>query len=135
MDTLSKAERSALMARVKSRNSLPELKVRSMAHRLGYRFRLHRRDLPGTPDIVFPKWKTVIFVHGCFWHRHSGCRLASNPKSNVPFWANKFSQNVERDRRIAKALRRQGWRVKVVWECQTRRDAELEKSLRKLFTN
>jgi DNA mismatch endonuclease (patch repair protein) len=99
VDIITPAERSALMSRIQGKNTKPEILVRSMAHSLGYRFRLHRRDLPGTPDIVFPRLGKVIFVHGCFWHQHRGCRYAYKPKSNSLFWEKKFSGNRERDKR------------------------------------
>lgn len=118
-------ERSSLMARVKGKNTKPELLVRKELHRLGYRFRLHRRDLPGRPDIVLPKYKTAIFVHGCFWHRHPGCSKASTPKTRVDFWQDKFTTNMARDRRNEDALRSDGWQVLVVWECETKRIDEL----------
>ena len=106
------------MSRIRSRDTGPELLVRSALHRAGYRFRLHSKDLPGRPDIVLPKYHTVVFVHGCFWHRHKGCRFAYTPKSRVAFWNNKFRGNIERDRRTSTALRKLGWRVVTVWECQ-----------------
>ncbi|MBP0439560.1 very short patch repair endonuclease [Tianweitania sediminis] len=119
-DRISKERRSWLMGRVGSRNTSPELRVRSVAHSLGLRFRLHKKDLPGRPDIVFPKHKLAIFVHGCFWHRHSGCRKASNPRSSVEFWQSKFAANVARDARAVQDLEELGWRVAVIWECETR---------------
>lgn len=119
------AQRSALMAKVRGKNTRPELLVRRKVHALGYRFRLHRRDLPGTPDLVFAGRRTVLFVHGCFWHRHPGCRLASTPKTRVAFWEAKFAANVERDRQKEGELRATGWRVGVVWECETRKPALL----------
>lgn len=91
-----------------------------MLHRMGYRFRLHRRDLPGSPDIILPKYQTALFVHGCFWHRHKGCKFAYTPKSRKRFWQEKFARNVERDRQATKELRGLGWRVVVVWECELR---------------
>ena len=117
------------MQKVKQRNTKPEIVVRRAAHALGYRFRLHRRDLPGSPDIVLPRHKVAVFVHGCFWHRHPGCRYASTPKANAEFWLNKFSHNVERDARKERELRALGWRVLVIWECETRDRARLEQSL------
>ena len=107
-----------MMSRIRSKNTKPELAVRSMLHRMGYRFRLHRRDLPGCPDIVLPKYKTVIFVHGCFWHQYPGCKYAYNPKSRKAFWQKKFKQNVERHKRVRKELTKLGWKVIVIWECQ-----------------
>jgi len=119
MDTLSPSRRSWNMSRIRGRDTAPELRVRSALHRAGLRFRLHRRDLPGTPDIVLPRFKTVIFVHGCFWHRHEGCKYAYMPKSRIEFWEEKFSRNVERDRRKILQLQQAGWRVEIIWECET----------------
>ncbi len=106
------------MSRIRGENTRPEIIIRSALHRMGYRFRLHVRALPGRPDIVLPKLKTVVFVHGCFWHRHPGCKYAYNPKSRVEFWQSKFRQNVERDQAVIKELQTLGWKVKTVWECQ-----------------
>ena len=124
MDRLTPQRRSANMSRIRSTNTAPERTVRSVLHRLGYRFRLHDRSLPGTPDIVLPRWKTVILVHGCFWHRHPRCHFAYNPKSRQEFWTSKFTENVDRDRRHKRALKRHGWHVVTIWECQVaERDA------------
>lgn len=112
--------RSSLMKKVRQRDTRPEIVVRRTAHTLGYRFRLHRRDLPGSPDLVFPRHTVAVFVHGCFWHRHPGCRYASTPKNNSEFWNDKFRRNVERDARKESELRDLGWRVLVIWECETR---------------
>lgn len=114
------AARSKNMAAIRGRNTTPELRVRSLLHRLGYRFRLHLGDLPGSPDVVLPKYRTVVFVHGCFWHRHPGCRYATTPRNRAEFWERKFEQNVERDRRQQEQLIAMGWRVMVVWECELR---------------
>lgn len=119
------------MGRIQSRDTAPELAVRRLAHRLGYRFRLQRRDLPGSPDLVFPSRRKAVFVHGCFWHRHSGCRLAYEPKSNVDFWSAKFRKNVERDIRVKEELECMGWGVLVIWECETVDRAALASELRK----
>lgn len=119
MDIVDRATRSRMMAGIKGRDTKPERIVRSWLHRAGFRFRLHRRDLPGSPDIVLPRWNAVIFVHGCFWHRHPGCSKAAAPKSNRHFWNAKFAANLARDRRKMSALRRAGWRVMIVWECRT----------------
>lgn len=108
------------MAQVKGKNTKPELVVRRALHALGYRFRIHRGDLPGRPDIVLPKYKTVIFVHGCFWHRHPDCRKASVPKTRVDFWQQKFDANIARDRKNVSALEDAGWQVLTVWECETK---------------
>jgi DNA mismatch endonuclease, patch repair protein len=118
MDRISKEHRSWNMSRIRSKNTAPEMIVRSLLHRLGYRFRIHRRDLPGRPDIVLPKLRVALFVHGCYWHRHKGCRLAYTPKSRTEFWQHKFEENVERDKRSIGALRELGWHVLVIWECQ-----------------
>ena len=133
-DTLTKAERSALMAKIRGTNTKPEVLVRSALHRAGLRFRLHAGALPGRPDIVLAKHRTAIFVHGCFWHRH-GCRLSSEPSSRRAFWREKFARNVERDRRTAAALRRAGWRVLTVWECALRGNARREASIARLVRN
>jgi DNA mismatch endonuclease (patch repair protein) len=119
MDRLTKEHRSWNMSRIKGKNTKPEMIVRKMMHERGYRFRLHCKDLPGCPDIVLPKYRTVIFVHGCYWHRHKGCRLAYIPKSRVAFWTDKFSGNVERDRKHKAKLKKLGWNVGVIWECET----------------
>lgn len=129
----SDATRSRIMRAVGRTNTKPELVVRRMLHTLGLRFRLHRRNLPGTPDIVLPRWRTVIFVHGCFWHRHMGCRKATTPKSRKEFWSTKFEQNVRRDRRTEALLRDGGWRVLVVWECEAARFDELRTKLASSF--
>lgn len=127
------SKRSALMARVRQKDTGPELVVRRCLHRLGFRFRLHRRDLPGTPDIVFPGRKKAIFVHGCFWHRHEGCKKATTPKTRVAFWTEKFEANKERDRRKLLQLDARGWDCLVVWECETINHALLETKLRKFL--
>lgn len=108
------------MSRVRGKDTKPERIVRRVAHGLGFRFRLHRKDLPGSPDLVFPRHQAVIFVHGCFWHRHPGCRQASVPRTRARFWNDKFKQNVARDKRNEMALADLGWRVLVVWECEIR---------------
>jgi len=120
MDVVSSDKRSAMMANIKGRDTRPELVVRRVAHSLGLRFRLHRRDLPGSPDLAFPGRRTVIFVHGCYWHRHPGCKFAYTPKSNVKFWRNKFQNNVVRDRRVRQELEDRGWKVIIIWECETK---------------
>jgi len=117
-DILSPEQRSAMMSRVRDRDTKPEWILRCALHRLGFRYTLGNNHLPGKPDLVLPKYGTVIFVHGCFWHRHPGCKDASTPKGNSRFWRNKFSKNVRRDRRVAKTLSEAGWQVLVVWECQ-----------------
>jgi DNA mismatch endonuclease, patch repair protein len=108
------------MARVRGKDTRPELKVRRVLHSLGYRFRLHRKDLPGRPDIVLPRYRTAVFVHGCFWHRHEGCRRTTSPQTRTTFWQSKFNATVERDERQRADLQAAGWNVVVVWECETR---------------
>lgn len=110
------------MSRIRSKDTKPEIAVRSMLHRSGYRFRLHVKNLPGKPDIVLPKYNTIIFVNGCFWHRHQGCKYAYNPKTHVQFWRKKFKDNVVRQKAIIKKLNNLGWKVKIVWECETSRE-------------
>ncbi len=129
MDILAPAQRSDLMSRIRGKNTKPELAVRRAAHALGFRFRLHRRDLPGCPDLVFPRLGKVVFVHGCYWHRHPRCRYAYSPKSNVKFWQEKFSANVARDRLAIRELKKHGWRVLVIWECETADAGALERRL------
>jgi DNA mismatch endonuclease (patch repair protein) len=129
MDRISKKHRSWNMSRIKNKNTQPEIIIRSLLHKLGYRFRLHRRDLPGIPDIVLPKYKTAIFVHGCFWHRHSGCKFAYSPKSRVQFWEKKFERNVSVQKKAENELDQMGWRVFVIWECEL---ANLELVMQKL---
>ncbi len=127
-DTVDPAKRSEIMSRIRSRDTKPEMIVRRIAHGLGFRFRLHRRDLPGSPDLVFPRHRAVIQVHGCFWHRHPGCKHASNPKTRVSYWEEKFRGNVVRDRRNETALHELGWRTLVIWECETKdREAVAER--------
>ncbi|MEF2242808.1 MULTISPECIES: very short patch repair endonuclease [Xanthomonas] len=134
VDKLSKDARSALMRSVRQKDTSPEVIVRRAAHSLGARFRLHQKSLPGSPDMVFPSRKLCIFIHGCFWHRHPGCRLASTPGSNVDFWLEKFQKNVDRDNRKSEELKSLGWRVEVIWECETRnRDSLLARLKEILF--
>jgi DNA mismatch endonuclease (patch repair protein) len=113
------------MSRIRGANTKPEIRVRSLLHHMGYRFRLHRKDLPGKPDIVLPKYETVIFVHGCFWHRHPDCQFAYTPKSRVEFWTKKFARNVERHDEVEAELTALGWNVVVVWECETKNEDTL----------
>ena len=130
-DTLTKAERSALMSRIRGTHTKPEVLVRSALHRAGFRFRLYARGLPGRPDIVLPKHRVVIFVHGCFWHRH-GCPLSSEPATRRAFWTAKFDANIARDARNTRALRRLGWRVLTIWECSLRTKASRERAMASL---
>lgn len=131
MDTVSVKDRSRIMRAVRHENTTPEIKVRKMAHSLGYRFRLHRKDLPGSPDLVFPKHNLCIFVHGCFWHSHPQCKKATVPKSNMGYWRQKFEDNKQRDRRKARELQTLGWKVVIIWECQTRDTKKLRTILLK----
>ena len=111
------------MSRIKGKNTKPEFLLRSLLHREGFRFRLHDKRLPGKPDIVLPKYRTVIFVNGCFWHRHDDCRFAYTPKSRQVFWLNKFEETAERDRKKQELLTDMGWHVVVVWECELKKDS------------
>jgi DNA mismatch endonuclease, patch repair protein len=131
MDTLSRKERSQRMSLIRNRDTKPELLVRRLLHRSGYRYRLHRTDLPGKPDLVFAGLKKVIFVHGCFWHRHPKCGLARLPKSRLSFWLPKLTENRRRDLKNSRRLRKLGWAVKIVWECEIRDQSAL---VRKLHT-
>ncbi|HUD51882.1 DNA mismatch endonuclease Vsr [Parvibaculum sp.] len=133
VDHVDRRKRSEMMRAVKSKHTSTEMIVRSAAHRLGLRFRLHRADLPGKPDLVFPKWKTVIFVNGCFWHRHRGCKKATMPKSNVAFWRRKFERNVMRDKIKIKELHLLGWRVATIWQCQVASIPEATEVLKRTF--
>jgi DNA mismatch endonuclease (patch repair protein) len=128
-DTVSPTDRSRMMAGIRGKDTQPELALRRALFARGYRYRLHDRSLPGRPDLVFSKWDAVIFVHGCFWHRHKGCRFATKPATRPEFWEAKFAGNVERDNRQMAALRASGWRVRVVWECDVRRDLGAEVDL------
>lgn len=129
MDIVDSKRRSAMMAAIGPRHTLPELNVRRVAHRMGFRFRLHVKGLPGRPDIVLARHRTVILVHGCFWHRHQGCANAVMPKTRSAFWASKFEQNVARDSRTLAALRALRWRVVVIWECETNDTRTIERRL------
>ena len=128
-DRISPEHRSWNMSRIKNRDTKPELIVRSLLHRMGYRFRLHRKDLPGKPDIVLPKYKTVIFVHGCFWHRHKDCSFAYIPKSRLDFWKAKFTATQKRDARALKELQCMGWNVLIVWECELKYVSQIAQRL------
>ena len=128
MDVLTPDRRSAVMRSVRSENTLPELEVRKLAHALGYRFRLHRKDLPGRPDLVFPRIKSVIFVHGCFWHQHD-CPAAARPTSRSDYWNSKLDGNIVRDKKNILLLRSLGWRILVIWECQIKNRSQLTSRL------
>jgi DNA mismatch endonuclease (patch repair protein) len=125
---IDKETRSFIMSKVHSKDTSPEKIVRSFLHKHGFRFRLHRKDLDGSPDIVLPKYKTVIFVHGCFWHRHHNCKRASMPVNNAEYWQKKFDRNVKRDQQNIITLKSQGWNVIVIWECEVKdREKLMEK--------
>lgn len=133
MDRLTPERRSWLMSRVAAKNTSAEMRVRRAVHAQGLRYRVHRRDLPGTPDIVFPRHGLVVFVHGCFWHRHPGCKKATTPKSRIEFWRDKFDRTVERDRYAVTGLEALGWRVAVIWECETKKPEILSSRLKQIF--
>ena len=132
-DNLSREQRSAQMSRISGKNTAPEVFVRSLLHRMGYRFRVHVKSLPGTPDIVLPKYRTILFVHGCFWHRHSGCPLTYQVKSNKGFWREKFRKNLDRDRRTAASLVEMGWTVAVIWQCEVKEPVRLKQRLLRIL--
>jgi len=133
MDTLSRERRSWNMSRIRSKDTQPERLVRSALRRLGCRFGTYPLKLPGKPDIVVPRRRLLIFVHGCFWHRHRACKFAYSPKSRVSFWQKKFSENVERDKTRAKELKKLGWRVSVIWECETKDLTRLQRKIRSIL--
>ena len=126
-------QRSRNMSAIKSKNTKPEIAVRKLLHSMGYRFRLHRKDLPGSPDIVLPKYKTVIFVHGCFWHRHENCKYASTPKTRKEFWESKFKANVKRDLEIQEKIKNIGWQSVGIWECETKNIGNLREKIIDVF--
>jgi DNA mismatch endonuclease (patch repair protein) len=132
-DRLSLEARSALMARIRGRDTKPEVRLRALLHAMGYRFRIHRADLPGTPDVALPGRRKVVFLHGCFWHRHEGCRHATMPRTRAEFWREKFARNVARDARVRRALNRAGWSVAVVWECALRDEERLARRLERFL--
>ena len=132
-DTVYAATRSRIMSSVPQRDTQPELKVRSLLHRLGYRFRVAKRNLPGRPDIVLTRYRSVIFVHGCFWHQHAGCRRAAKPNSNAEYWLKKLNRNVQRDIQNARNLKQLGWRVLVIWECELRDLERVETRIHDFF--
>ncbi|HOB52797.1 MAG TPA: very short patch repair endonuclease [Acidobacteriota bacterium] len=132
-DVFSKEKRSWIMSRVKGRDTKPEIIVRSLVHRMGFRFRIHRRDLPGKPDIVLPRHKKIIFVHGCFWHGHKLCRYSKRPTTNKLFWNKKLEGNIERDKRFRRMLSRKGWEVLIVWQCEIQKPQTLLRKLEKFL--
>jgi DNA mismatch endonuclease, patch repair protein len=131
-DRLSKERRSWNMSRIRGKDTTPEKVVRSILHRMGYRFRLHGKKLPGRPDIVLPKHQTVVFIHGCFWHRHRGCKNCTTPTHRRAWWLSKLEGNAKRDRSHRRALRKLGWRIIVVWECETEQSDALKRLGREL---
>jgi len=133
-DHISPELRSRVMGRVRGKNTEPEKRVRRLVHGMGFRYRLHRRDLPGTPDLVFTGRKKIIFVHGCFWHQHD-CPRGARPSSNTSFWNRKLDGNIQRDERNVSALKKDGWKVLVVWECETKNPARLTKRLKKFLSS
>ena len=133
-DLVSASVRSRIMSSVKQRHTKPEMVVRSLLHRLGYRFRLHQKDLPGSPDILLPKYRTAIFVHGCFWHQHENCGKARRPSSNQEYWNKKLDENISRDKRKEDELSQLGWRVVTVWQCETSGVESLTEKLKKLLS-
>ena len=131
-DSLTKEQRSRVMARVKNKHTRPELQVRRLLHRMGYRFRLHRRDLPGAPDIVLPRYRTAIFVHGCFWHGHD-CPRGRRPQTQTDFWDAKLNANIKRDQANREALEKNGWKVLTVWECNLKQPDAVRETLRRFL--
>ncbi|WP_373325794.1 very short patch repair endonuclease [Sporomusa paucivorans] len=135
MDIWSREKRSEVMAKIKSKDTKPEKAVRSLLHRMGYRFRIHRKDLPGRPDIILPKYRAVIFVHGCFWHLHEGCRDGTVPKTGTGKWREKLENNVARDKRNIGQLEELGWRVLTLWECEIEKKPEKIRQRLEAFIN
>ena len=129
-DIFTPEKRSNIMSKIKGKNTKPEMTVRSTLHRMGYRFRIHDKKLPGSPDIVLSRHKKIIFVHGCFWHGHAGCKRAAMPESNFEFWNKKISRNIERDNSTERELRSFGWQVLIIWQCQTKDPDALRMILR-----
>lgn len=129
MDVFLKEKRSKIMSRIGGKNTKPEIIVRSMLHCLGYRFRIHRKDLPGTPDITLPKHKKIIFVHGCFWHGHKDCRRAKRPTTNIEFWDKKIDGNIQRDRKNIHLLQKSGWQILTIWTCEIKNQDDLRQKL------
>lgn len=133
VDVVNPETRSRMMSGIRGANTKPELNVRRRLHAAGFRYGLHRKDLPGRPDLVMPRHDAVIFVHGCYWHRHPGCRLATTPSTRTDFWSAKFTANQERDRRNIAELRDRGWRVAIVWECEVRTATDADEAVSELI--
>jgi DNA mismatch endonuclease (patch repair protein) len=133
MDSLTKEHRSWNMSRIRAKDTKPELVVRSILHGMGYRFRLNNTVLPGRPDIVLPRYRVVVFVHGCFWHRHEGCRYAYTPKSRIDFWQHKFELNIRRDKQVAVQLEELKWGQLVLWECEIKNPEDLKRRIKTYF--
>ncbi|RTY35393.1 DNA mismatch endonuclease Vsr [Chlorobium phaeovibrioides] len=134
-DKLDPKSRSWNMSRIRAKDTKPEMQVRRMLHAAGFRYRLHVKDLPGKPDIVLPKWKTVIFVHGCFWHHHEGCKNATTPKTRTEWWLRKFETNRKNDELAREKLEAEGWNVIAVWECEISQKTAIDSSLNIFITN
>jgi DNA mismatch endonuclease (patch repair protein) len=130
LDTFTKAQRRKCMSNIKSKNTKPETAVRKILYSLGFRYRLHKKDLPGRPDIVLTKKKIIFFVNGCFWHQHKGCKRNFTPKSNTDYWESKLNRNTDRQNRVVKSLENMGWKVYLIWECETKDNNFLEKKLK-----
>ena len=134
MDNLTKKKRSWNMSRIKSKDTKPEMVIRTKLHKAGYRFRLHVKGLPGKPDIVLPKYSSIIFVNGCFWHRHKGCKYAYKPKTRVNFWEEKLNRNIKRQKEVVNQLKKLGWKVFTIWECETKNEKKVSRKIKLLHT-
>jgi DNA mismatch endonuclease (patch repair protein) len=133
MDSLTKEHRSWNMSRIRAKDTKPELLVRSLLHRMGYRFRLNNTVLPGRPDIVLPRYRVAVFVHGCFWHRHEGCRYAYTPKSRIEFWHSKFDSNIRRDQQVSEQIKELNWGQLILWECEIKNPETLKRRIKEFF--
>lgn len=133
MDSLTKEHRSWNMSRIRAKDTKPELLVRSLLHRMGYRFRLNNTVLPGRPDIVLPRYRVAVFVHGCFWHRHEGCRYAYTPKSRIEFWHSKFDSNIRRDQQVSEQIKELNWGQLILWECEIKNPETLKRRINEFF--
>lgn len=133
MDNLTKKQRKLCMSRIRSKDTKPEKVVRKILTKLGFKYRLHNAGLPGKPDIVISKIKTVVFINGCFWHQHKNCRHQATPKTNVKYWTSKLKRNVEKQKKDIKLLKKEGWKVAIIWECETKNENRLTNKLRKIL--